>query len=122
MLHRAQGCAFFAALLISGALVSAQDTPMRSEVVTMDAVDVWVSRLGDSASALVLEARNRSKSDVRVKGKILAVDVATGNAITQCEYDLLVPMQTFISKKTKCSLSGANALQVTIDEPAPKAE
>lgn len=96
--------------------LAAEDDALVSETVSQDSVDVWVWRIGKEGSQLALEMRNRANNAVRVRGKILAIDAATGNPVRQCEYEVRIPLRGFISKKTKCSLSGANALAATIDE------
>lgn len=108
-------------VIVTLAAAPEQDTKMRSEIVTQDTVDVWVSRIGNEGSVLALEARNRGANAVRLRGKIITVDSNTGAAIRQCEYELNVPIKTFVSKKTHCSLSGADSLQTTIDELLPVA-
>lgn len=108
----------FAAMAASGAF--AQDTKLRSEITTHETVDVWVLRVGNEGSRLSLEARNRGDTAVRVRGKIVTFDSNTGTAIRQCDYNLRVPTKTFVSKLTKCSLSGADALQATIEELVPE--
>ncbi len=105
--------------LALGAIV-AQDTKLRSEVATQDTVDVWVLRVSNEGSLLSLEARNRGENPVRVRGKIITLDSNTGAAIKQCDYELRVPVKTFVSKLTKCSLSGADSLQTTIDDLLPE--
>ena len=110
----------FCALILSAAV--AQDTRLRSEITTQDTVDVWVSRIGNEGSLLSLEARNRGANTVRVRGKIITLDSNTGAAIKQCVYELRVPLKTFVSKLTKCSLSGADSLQTTIDELLPESQ
>lgn len=114
-----QRVAWVAVAIITLAATPEQDTKMRSEIVTQDTVDVWVSRIGNNGSVLSLEARNRGANSVRLRGKIITVDSNTGAAIKQCEYELNIPVRTFVSKKTKCSLSGADLLQTTIDELLP---
>lgn len=103
-------------LVTSALSLAADDDSLVSETVSQESVDVWVWRIGKEGSQLALEMRNRANNPVRVRGKILAIDSATGNPVRQCEYDVRIPVRSFVSKKTKCSLSGANALAATIDE------
>lgn len=107
-----------AAALCAWALsaIVAEDTKLRSEITTQDTVDTWVMRIGNEGSLLSLEARNRGESPMRVRGKIITLDSNTGAAIKQCDYELRVPARTFVSKLAKCSLSGADSLQTTIEE------
>lgn len=114
----------FAAAVCALALgaIAAQDTKLRSEITTQDTVDVWVSRVGNEGSLLSLEARNRGENPIRVRGKIITLDSNTGAAIKQCDYELRVPVKTFVSKLIKCSLSGADSLQTTIDELIPDSQ
>lgn len=104
-----------------GAII-AQDTKLRSEITTQDTVDVWVARIGNAGSLLSLEVRNRGETPMRVRGKIITLDSNTETAIRQCDYELRVPVRTFVSKRTKCSLSGADSLQTTIDELVPESQ
>lgn len=108
-------------ILSLGAAI-AQDTKLRSEITTQDTVDVWVARIGNEGSLLSLEARNRGEIPVRVRGKIITLDSNTGAAIKQCDYELRVLPKTFVSRLTKCSLSGADSLQTTIDELLPESQ
>ncbi|GEM_PF-3480634 len=112
--------AAFCALILSAAV--AQDTRLRSEITTQDTVDVWVARIGNAGSLLSLEVRNRGETPMRVRGKIITLDSNTETAIRQCDYELRVPVRTFVSKRTKCSLSGADSLQTTIDELVPESQ
>lgn len=107
--------------LVLGTAV-AQDTKLRSEIATQDTVDVWVSRIGNEGSLLSLEARNRGPNTMRVRGKIITLESNTGAVVKQCDYELRVPLKTFVSKLTKCSLSGADTLQATIDELIPESQ
>ncbi|MBL8033203.1 MAG: hypothetical protein JNJ69_05860 [Leptospiraceae bacterium] len=72
-----------------------------------------------SGSEIFIEGRNRSNTAVFVRGKLWTTSGANGEILSECSYEMQIPLRTFVSKKTRCKSKAAGQIRLTIDQLSP---